>query len=137
MLKLHKVQKGVNTMFRKGQNSALKVSKGIAKASDAIHKGAVVVQRVGEATGISQLEDAGNAVAKGTHKLGNALDKGNNKLERVIDKSEEARNKVNTKFDKAQDKIDDSLQKVKNIKQIIKTDGQEVVNDGKKIFGVA
>jgi hypothetical protein len=136
MFKLHKVQKGVNTMFRKGQDAGLKISKGLAKASDVIHKGAVVVQKVGEATGVQQLESAGKAVAQGSNKLGNALDKGANKLDRIIDKSEEARNKVNRKFDKAQDKIDDTLQKAKNVKQILKTDGQEVVNDGKKIFGV-
>jgi|688.fasta_scaffold338867_3 hypothetical protein len=136
MFGLHKAQKGVNTMFRKGQNTALKLSKGLAKASDVIHKGAVVVQKVGEATGISQLEGAGKAVAMGSNKLGNALDKGSNKLERIVDKSERIQDKVNKKFDKAQDKIDDGLQRAKNVKQILKTDGQEVVNDGKKVFGV-
>lgn len=136
MFGLHKAQKGVNTMFRKGQNTALKISKGIGKASDVIHKGAVVVQKVGEATGISQLEGAGKAVAKGTNALGDVLDKGNKKLERVIDKSEDIRNKVNNKMDKAQNKIDDTLQRAKNVKKILKTDGQEVVNDGKKVFGV-
>lgn len=136
MFGLHKAQKGVNTMFRKGQNTALKISKGIGKASDVLHKGAVVVQKVGEATGISQLEGAGKAVAKGTNALGDALDKGNKKLERVIEKSEDVRNKVNRKMDKAQDKIDDTLQRAKNVKQILKTEGQEVANDGKKVFGI-
>lgn len=133
---LHKVQKGVNQIFRKGQNSALKVSKGLGKASDIIHKGAVVVQKVGEATKISQLEDAGKAVAMGSNKLGNALDKGSNKLENIVEKSERVQDKVNRKLDKAQDKIDDTVQRAKNIKNIIKTDGSDVVNDGKKLFGV-
>lgn len=137
MLKLNKAQKGVNQMFRKGQNTALKISKGLGKASDAIHKGAVVVQRVGEATGISELEGAGKAVAMGSGKLENALNKGSNKLERIVDKSERIQDKVNSKIDKAQNKIDDTVQRAKNIKQIVKTDGQDVVNDGKKIFGVA
>jgi len=133
---LHKAQKGVNQMFRKGQNTALKISKGLGKASDVIHKGAVVVQKVGEATGISQLEGAGKAVAMGSNKLGNALDKGSNKLEKIVEKSERIQDKVNRKLDKAQDKIDDTVQRAKNIKNIVKTEGQDVVNDGKKIFGV-
>lgn len=136
MFGLHKAQKGVNTIFRKGQNTALKLSKGLAKASDVIHKGAVVVQKVGEATGVSQLESAGKTVAMGSNKLGNALDKGSNKLERIVDKSERIQDKVNRKMDKAQNKIDDTLQRAKNVKQILKTEGQEVVNDGKKVFGV-
>ena len=137
VLGIRKVQKGVNQMFSKGQNVALKVSKGLGKASDVIHKGAVVVQKVGEATGIAELEGAGKAVAMGSGKLGNALDKGSNKLERIVEKSERVQDKVNTKFDKAQEKADDTLQRAKNIKQIVKTDGKDVVNDGKKIFGVA
>jgi hypothetical protein len=137
VLGIRKVQKGVNQMFSKGQNVALKVSKGLGKASDVIHKGAVVVQKVGEATGIAELEGAGKAVAMGSGKLGNVLDKGSNKLERIVEKSERIQDKVNTKFDKAQEKADDTLQRAKNIKQIVKTDGRDVVNDGKKIFGVA
>ncbi len=137
MFKLNKIKHGVNTAFRKGQNTALKVSKGLGQASDILHKGAVVVKKVGEATGISQLEEAGNIVAKGTNTLGNALDKGNNRLEKIIDKSEDIRNKANNKFDQAQNRIDNTLQRAKDIKQIVKTDGQEIANDGKKIFGVA
>lgn len=134
---LNKAQRGVNQMFSKGQNVALKVSKGLGKAADVVHKGAVVVQKVGEATGIAELEGAGKAVAMGSGKLEKVLDKGSNKLEKVVEKSENIQNKVNTKFDKAQAKIDDTLQRAKNIKQIVKTDGLDVVNDGKKIFGVA
>ena len=137
MFKLHGAQKGVNTLFRKGQNTALKVSKGLGKASDTIHKGAVIVKKAGEATGIEELESAGKLVAYGSNKLGNALDKGSNRLNRIIDKSEQVRNKVNNKFDKTQDKIDDGLQRAKNIKQIVKNDGAEIANDGKKLFGVA
>ena len=137
MLRLNKVQKGVNTMFRKGTNTALKVSKGLGRASDIIHKGGVIVQKVGEATGIEELEGAGKAVAMGSGKLEKVLDKGSNKLEKVVEKSERVQDKVNTKFDKAQAKIDDTLQRAKNIKQIVKTDGKDVFNDGKKIFGVA
>ena len=134
---LNKAQRGVNQMFSKGQNVALKVSKGLGKAADVVHKGAVVVQKVGEATGIAELEGAGKAVAMGSGKLEKVLDKGSNKLEKVVEKSERVQDKVNTKFDKAQAKIDDTLQRAKNIKQIVKSDGRDVVNDGKKIFGVA
>ena len=134
---LHRAQKGVNQMFKKGQSVGLKLSKGLGRASDIIHKGAVVVQKVGEATGVQQLESAGKTVAQGSNKLGNALDKGSNKLERIVEKSERIQGRVNNKFEKTQDKVDDGLQRVKNIKQIVRNDGGEVVNDGKKLFGVA
>lgn len=134
---LNKAQRGVNQMFSKGQNVALKVAKGLGKTADIVNKGAVIVQKVGAATGIEELEAGGKAVAMGSGKLEKVLKKGENKLERIVDKSENIQNKVNTKFDKAQAKIDDTLQRAKNIKQIVKTDGQDVVNDGKKIFGVA
>ena len=134
---LNKAQRGVNQMFSKGQNVALKVAKGLGKTADVVNKGAVIVQKVGAATGIEELEAGGKAVAMGSGKLEKVLKKGENKLERIVDKSENIQDKVNTKFDKAQAKIDDTLQRAKNIKQIVKTDGQDVVNDGKKIFGVA
>jgi hypothetical protein len=136
MFKLQQAQRGVNTMFRKGQNSALKISKGIGKATDVLHKGAVVVERVGQATGIPQLEGAGKLVATTTHLLGNALDKGNRRLGRAIEKSENFRHQVNNKIDNVHGKIDNTLQRVKNIKNIAQTDGQQVINDGKRIFGV-
>jgi len=137
MLKLNKVQNGVNTMFRKGQNTALHLSKSLGKASDVIHKGAVLVQNVGTATGIPELAVAGKAVAVGSHKLGNILDKGSNKLERIVEKSGKIQDTVNNKLNKAQDKIDDTVQRVKNVKSIVNTDGKDVMNDGKRIFGVA
>jgi hypothetical protein len=137
MLKLNKVQKGVNTMFRKGTNTALKVSKGLGKASDIIHKGGVIVQKVGEATGIEELEGAGKAVAMGSGKLGNVLDKGSNRLERIVDNTQKIQDKFNRKFDKAQERIDDSVQRGKNIRRIIKNDGRDIVNDGRRLFGVA
>lgn len=136
MFKLQQAQKGVNTMFRKGQNTALKISKGIGKASDVLHKGGVIAERIGEATGIPQLQGAGKLVATTTHLVGNALDKGNRRLERAIDKSENFRHQVNNKMDKAHGKIEDTLQRVKNVKNIVQTDGQQVYNDGKKVFGV-
>ncbi len=134
---LNKAQRGVNKMFSKGQDVGLKIAKGLGKASDVIHKGAVVVQKVGEATGIAELEGAGKAVAMGSGKLEKVLKKGENKLERIVDKSENIQNKINTKIDKADAFAQDSIQKGKNIKQIIKNDGGDVLNDGKKIFGVA
>ena len=137
MLKLNKVQKGVNTMFRKGTNTALKVSKGLGRASDIIHKGGVIVQKVGEATGIEELEGAGKAVAMGSGKLGNVLDKGSNRLERIVDNTQKIQDKFNRKFDKAQERIDDSVQRAKNIRRIVKTDGRDIVNDGRRLFGVA
>ena len=137
MLKLNKVQKGVNTMFRKGTNTALKVSKGLGSASDIIHKGGVIVQKVGEATGIEELEGAGKAVAMGSGKLGNVLDKGSNRLERIVDNTQKIQDKFNRKFDKAQERIDDSVQRGKNIRRIIKNDGRDIVNDRRRLFGVA
>ena len=137
MLKLNKVQKGVNTMFRKGTNTALKVSKGLGRASDIIHKGGVIVQKVGEATGIEELEGAGKAVAMGSGRLGNVLDKGSNRLERIVDNTQKIQAKVNNRFDKAQERIDDSVQRGKNIRRIIKNDGRDIVNDGRRLFGVA
>ena len=138
MLKLNRVQKGVNTMFRKGTNTALKVSKGLGRASDIIHKGGVIVQKVGEATGIEELEGAGKAVAMGSGKLGNVLDKGSNRLERIVDNTQKIQDKFNRKFDKAQERIDDSVQRGKNIRRIIKNDGRDIVNnDGRRLFGVA
>ena len=134
---IRKVQKGVNQMFKKGQNVALKVSKGLGAASDIINKGAIIVEKVGAATGIKELEGAGKAVAMGSGKLSNVLDKGENKLEKIVEKSEKIQDKLNNKFDRAQNKIDDTLQRAKNIKQIVKTNRRDVVNDGKKIFGVA
>ena len=137
MLRLNKVQKGVNTMFRKGTNTALKVSKGLGRASDIIHKGGVIVQKVGEATGIEELEGAGKAVAMGSGRLGNVLDKGSNRLERIVDNTQKIQDKFNRKFDKAQERIDDSVQRGKNIRRIIKNDGRDIVNDGRRLFGVA
>ena len=134
---IKKAQKGVNQMFKKGQNLALKTAKELGAASEIINKGAVIVQKVGAATGIQELEGAGKAVAMGSGKLSNVLDKGETKLERMVDKSERIQDRVNNKFDKTQAKVDDGLQRAKNIKQIIKTDGQDVANDGKKLFGVS
>ncbi len=134
---IKKAQKGVNQMFKKGQNLALKTAKGLGAASEIINKGAVIVQKVGAATGIQELEGAGKAVAMGSGKLSNVLDKGETKLEKMVEKSERIQDRVNNKFDKTQAKVDDGLQRAKNIKQIIKTDGQDVANDGKKLFGVS
>lgn len=127
------IKKGVNQMFKKGNNVLTKVTKGLGKASDIVHKGAVVVEKVGQATGISQLETAGDAVAKGTNKLGNVLDKAENKLERVQEKSQGIQNKINKGIDKVQNKADkiedkgrDALQRAKNVKNIIKDEGREV-----------
>ncbi len=134
MFKLGGIKKGVNTAFRKGQNTALKIAKGLGNVSDVVHKGAVIVEKVGQATGSRQLEDAGNVVATTTNKLGNVLDKGANRLERITDKSRMIQNKVNNRINQAQDKIDDTIQRGKNIRDIVKTDGRSIVNDGKKIF---
>ena len=134
---IKKAQKGVNQMFKKGQNLALKTAKGLGAASEIINKGAVIVEKVGAATGIRELETAGKTVAVSSNKIGNAIDKGQNKLERIVEKSERIQDRVNNKFDKTQAKVDDGLQRAKNIKQIIKTDGQDVANDGKKLFGVS
>ena len=132
---IRKAQKGVNQMFKKGQNLALKTAKGLGAASDIINKG--IVEKVGAATGIKELEGAGKAVAMGSGKLSNVLDKDESKLEKMVDKSERIQDRVNNKFDKTQNQIDDGLQRAKNIKQIVKNDGAEIANDGKKLFGVA
>ncbi len=137
VLGLHKAQKGVNQMFSKGQNVGLKIAKGLGKTADVINKGGIVVQKIGQATGIQELEGAGKAVAMGSGKLEKVLKKGENKLERIVDKSERLQDKINTKIDKTDAFAQDTLQRAKNIKQIVKNDGGEVVNDGKKIFGVA
>ena len=135
------IKKGVNTMFRKGHNTLEKINKGLGKASDVLHKGSVVVENVGKATGISQLEAAGHAGAKATNQLGNVLDKAQKKLDRIDDKSKQFQNKVNTGINRVQNKADeiegkgrDALQKAKNVKKIIKNDGGEVINDAKQIF---
>ncbi len=110
---LKKAQKGVNQMFSKGQNIALKTAKGLGKAADIVNKGAIVVQKVGEATGIQELESAGKTVAMGSGKLEKALNKGENKLERIVEKSERLQDKVNTKFNKVGAKVDDALERAK------------------------
>lgn len=141
MFKTGGIKKGVNTIFRKGHNTLEKVNKGLGKASDVLHKGSVVVENVGKATGISQLEAAGHAGAKATNQLGNVLDKAQKKLNRFDEKAKDYQNKFNTGINKVQNKADeiegkgrDALQRAKNVKKIIKNEGGEVINDAKHVF---